>query len=745
MSWSAEDRVDRHLANGMSDREIAQTLENLGKFDSALNEQDVRDEILGKRGDILDQLAPLLESSRRADASMATALDRLGEALSTSNLMRLLGVTTIFMIPALVAFVGYVFLFNGHLVVGVPVFAIGALPIFLLINHAAQLRRDLALPDLKRDRDAAMKRFEFAAANQATAAIRETINERLTSFSTDFRLLDQRGLRALADPEREVSTAASKALSTLMASLSSGSIGLSGPRGVGKTTLVDSFAHGRSVPLELERIGLVVSAPVKYEAKDFVLHLFASLCESVIDDGRLEYLRSTSPASLRARRRDRLIRYLGTAAVVVAVAGTAMLFFHKTVPDGPTETGYVLLVIAGVMAFSWLNLSFRFNAAWHGVRAKLISRFSGDDPVTLVETPKRVAQDHLEQIRFQQSISSGLSGSVKLPFGIGIGGDSSITMARTPWSLPEAVEAFRKYASSLTKDRYLVIGIDELDKMGSDDTAREFLNNVKGVFGVSGCYYLVSISDDAMAGFERRGLPVRDVFDSSFDAVQRIGYLTLAESRAVLESRVIGLPVPYQCLCHCMAGGLPRDLIRVARELVHQAAKGKATSLGGLGHAVVKAELQAKMAGAIEMSREAAGSGGEWVQKWLDDQAEAMTKVTVDGLRDGVLCLVSWGGLKDGGSDAACELAFEVATFNYYAATILELFMDGPGFEGFLRVGPESREMDPKATDALETLTRARQQFAIGPGLAWESIALVREARKLPHWVDPRSVPTARV
>lgn len=72
-----------------------------------------------------------------------------------------------------------------------------------------------------------------------------------------------------------------------------------------------------------------------------------------------------------------------------------------------------------------------------------------------------------------------------------------------------------------------------------------------------------------MSAFERRGLPARDVLDRSFDEIQRIGYLDLAESRRVLESRVTGVPVPFQCLCHCLAGGLPRDLIRSMRELVY--------------------------------------------------------------------------------------------------------------------------------------------------------------------------------
>jgi hypothetical protein len=733
--------VSGQLIRGMADREVELATEYLCSLDDDLSEEDIQNEVLSKRDDVLECLAQELDGWRKADWNLTAANERLELGVSKSKLasiftIGMVGIGASFSLSIVLADLVY----RGFLIGGIAIAGVLAAWIYASYRNLAIRKRNLSLDSLERALETAEKRFKFAATNQATVAIRETINERLTSFSAEFRLLDERGLRAMADPEREVSTTASEDLSTLIASLSSGSIGLSGPRGIGKTTLIGSFAEGKSVPLERDRVGLVVSAPVKYDAKEFVLHLFASLCESVLGDDRLSNLRYASLASIRERRRSQLTRVAGAVWVALAGAGVAMLAFDQTRPQGPKQTGYFLLIIATVVAFVWLELWIQLRSTRYGRLGKLLARLGGRDPsLDPDQTPVRTAQDHLEQIRFQQSISSSRSGSIKLPLGIGLSGDSSVTMARTPWSLPEAVEAFRKYAASLTEDHYLVIGIDELDKMGSDDNAREFLNNIKGVFGVSGCYYLVSISDDAMAGFERRGLPVRDVFDSSFDAVQRVDYLTLDESRAVLGSRVIGLPVPYQCLCHCMAGGLPRDLIRVTRELVHQEKRNKATSLGGLCHAVVEAELRAKMAGALEVSRETGGEGSEWVQKWLDEQAAVETGV--DWLQGSVAGLASWNGLReDIKPSAAAELAFEVGTFNYYAATLLELFTDDSEFIDFLRADPESTEVSPTAIGVLEMLTKARQQFAIGPGLAWESIEAARDRQNLPVWNDPRTV-----
>lgn len=38
------------------------------------------------------------------------------------------------------------------------------------------------------------------------------------------------------------------------------------------------------------------------------------------------------------------------------------------------------------------------------------------------------------------------------------------------------------------------VGIDELDKIESAEQAQAFLNEIKGLFGVPGCQFLVSVS-----------------------------------------------------------------------------------------------------------------------------------------------------------------------------------------------------------------------------------------------------------
>ena len=101
------------------------------------------------------------------------------------------------------------------------------------------------------------------------------------------------------------------------------------------------------------------------------------------------------------------------------------------------------------------------------------------------------------------------------------------------------------------------IGIDELDKIGSAEQAEHFLNEIKGIFGIPHVYFMVSVSDDALTAFERRGLPLRNAFDSSFDEIMHVGPLSYDESRRLLYRRVIGLSEPYVALCHCLAVASP--------------------------------------------------------------------------------------------------------------------------------------------------------------------------------------------
>jgi len=72
-----------------------------------------------------------------------------------------------------------------------------------------------------------------------------------------------------------------------------GSIGVSGPRGAGKTTLLQHFCSPEYAARDkapAAPIRVLLSAPVRYDPREFVLHLFASVCHGVVgpDELRIE-------------------------------------------------------------------------------------------------------------------------------------------------------------------------------------------------------------------------------------------------------------------------------------------------------------------------------------------------------------------------------------------------------------------------------------------------------------------------
>lgn len=632
----------------------------------------------------------------------------------------------------------------------IPAFYAGFLPWSYEWLCNSQLRLTLGISDRERELERAQERHEEVLKTEITAAVRRAINARLRTLKTTFAVHDTEGLKELSNPQREVPTAATEQLFRLMTSLKGGSIGLSGPRGCGKTTLMHSFATGRSVlpsdrdpsasAPQRERRGLVVGAPVGYDAREFVLHLYARVCERIIDP---QGTAVSVPAAdqLKSARAKTYARLLIAAAIVAAVAGTLLLTIGRALPAGPAETGYlalggaVLSLYVGCILFISSDRE-RANriGEWLTEHAPLLfGATKGSTPSVPRPKPETGAARRLQEIRFQQTLAYGWTGTLSVPLGSRLGTESKMSLARSAWTLPEVVDSFRDYIADLTKSYYLVIGIDEMDKMNSEEEAKKFLNNIKGVFGVAGCFYLVSVSEDAMSGFERRGLPFRDVFDSSFDALQRIDYLTLNGSRDVLESRVTGLPIPYQCLCHVLSGGLPRDLIRVARALVHAQSACQAIAMPHLCGTIVTTELRSKAVAAGVAARGAVGAHREWVLGWL--QGQDVHGLSSDVLRERYDELAQSGMLTILGDTPAerqlHDVALETAVFGYYCATLLDFFSVASKLTGFLADGDQ---LSVNAGSALATLARARQRFALSPRLAWSDVSTFRSQV---DWLEP--------
>jgi hypothetical protein len=134
----------------------------------------------------------------------------------------------------------------------------------------------------------------------------------------------------------------------------------------------------------------------------------------------------------------------------------------------------------------------------------------------------------------------------------------------------QQVDAFQKFAALYrgVSKRTIIVAVDELDKIATPDEAIDVVNGLKDLMHSEGIHFLVSVSEDALARFALRGIPLRDAFDSTFDTITEVDRFSVEDAGTLLQRRVVGMPQLLAYYCHALSGGIPRDLIRLCRKCV---------------------------------------------------------------------------------------------------------------------------------------------------------------------------------
>jgi hypothetical protein len=428
------------------------------------------------------------------------------------------------------------------------------------------------------------------------------------------------------DPEVAVETAAMRTVATVAHHIGKGSIGISGPRGAGKTTILAKFGLWAEVPKPGEQpardIRMHVAAPVDYDAREFLVHLFLELCDQV--------RAASPPAPLAAETRRHLER----------------LRFLRS-----------------------------YASTWGPAAAPLMAV-----PVTLARTRSEQAD-----------------------------------------GLPVIVGQFRRYSERVAdwKRRdgcQVIICIDEMDKIRDSDRAESFLNEIKAIFDVPGCLYLVAISEDAMTVFASRTPAIRTAFDSAFDEIVSVQPMTFTEARDMLDLRFIGVPWPFLALCHVLAGGVPRDLLRAARAVI------QAAPAPGAGERTLQEVTQALVRTRCDIMRQEAilqlsrsGAPGTILLPLHDDDWPGLAP---GGIRAAVLNPADLrksakdldDSVRDLGNDEWQQMCADVSVALRFYAMVIEMF--GRDQE---RVETDIRD---ERYGLIDDLARARHTMRTNSGLA---------------------------
>lgn len=606
------------------------------------------------------------------------------------------------------------------------------------------------------------------------AQVRTVINTvRQDRFGPEYSVAGTPGLSEVYDSINRIPTGVADELNGLLDRFDGASIGVAGPRGSGKSMLIREYCDPGSAE-EAESIGFdrswlrgyslprrprtdlrcLVAAPVDYAARDFVLHLFAAFCRSItsMHDRQAEAIPRIVLGAFWLRRAVWLLAALVGGAVLFGGSAAALLYWkhavaHRlSVPPTWVEYPAIALICVGVLTFAWSSAS----------RIRRWARQArGRDEASLATA----ARKHLAQVRYLQTFTSGWSGSLNLPGGGSSGQYArSIARAEQPLSYPEIVDEFRNFARDVAADMHkhdgkVFIGVDELDKIGSAEQAERFLNEIKGIFGIPHLFFMVSVSDDALTAFERRGLPLRDAFDSSFDEIIQVGPLSYLESRRLLYRRVIGLSEPYVALCHCLAGGLARDVIRAARQVVRAATKltlpapelavdliddGVTDStaylallpdipppppptLAAISTAVIQDEMRRKLRAVGQVISSVTRASAKDLHESLFQVRQALDlgQPVID-----TVDLLTRPGPREPAAVRALRLDF--AAYCYFCATLHEIFTDRINHEAMIEAtGPTP---GPGSFDALAA---ARNAFALDTHLAWRMVTGFRKAWSL--------------
>lgn len=413
----------------------------------------------------------------------------------------------------------------------------------------------------------------------------------------------------------------------------------------------------------------------------------------------------------------------GLGAAIVSYFRVSLRIYHSSFSIYALCAGGLLLLCAVTL---WLNLQSAHE------RPPEANGYAGDDDDYLT----RLALKHLADIRIQQTFNADITRNWTLaapnfPLSFESQRSWGTSWSLSPRTLPEIVDRFRKFAAEVSQRQSLLIAIDELDKL-QGDKAEEFVNSIKAVFGVQGCRFLVSVSEDAAASFERRGVPFRDVFDSSFNDVIIVNYARHDTAAAILQGRIVGLSQPFISLCHVLAGGLPRDLIRVARTLLGPEYCNKET-LAESARRLCADELVGKTRGVrralLKMQDDEIGS--ELLEYILAYDRQTGTAVSLyrqsERLRAWIVRTTSAGNDGKGAAGGVVQCVRELSTFAYFAATTCQFFDEGLTSEKLdiaLASGDDWR--------SIEHLVSARQAMAVSALDAERRVTEFRQAWRLP-------------
>jgi len=576
-------------------------------------------------------------------------------------------------------------------------------------------QRELEIDELGERLVAAEQEVEKAVIERGILPeLRLIINNYLTSYDMVLPISGAPGLAEVFYPAYEITTESREMLRHLLDTMPRGNIGIAGLPGAGKTTLLQSFCSSFST-VELKGrpvLSVMASVPIGYDAREFILHIFSSVCQRVL------VLKGSSPLcpwtgseqieeSEETEAAPKAVIDL-RKAVTSVLPGLFLMTSELYLSNEPRfffGLGLFLVILGLASLLAMTAIATRLlRRRTQSQRQVLLAQFGILDAE---------ACRQLGQIKFQQSYSSGWGGSLRVPIAPYKEADSAISLARHQRSLPDIIDDYRYFLAIASREYEIIIGIDDLDK-ASDEQAQRFLREVKALSGLQSCFYLVSVPDESS-------------FDTFFDVLVHVDYLSLDDAHRLVRRRVPSIPIPFVDFCYCMGGGFPRYVIRVLRSMFeHRSFDSGESSLSTLCGSLIRSDLRSKLHELSMAARASMIELGAYHTWETIHKLEALLASDDYFFGRSPDLLEIYSDLLDGASQASepqaeptkvaanrervSSLSTWLRVYLYYSVTLLEFF----GREDLSKETLKAAE----SSGALEQLAKARQFFDISPRAA---------------------------
>ena len=286
-------------------------------------------------------------------------------------------------------------------------------------------------------------------------------------FGTEMNApgVGQQRLSSVADVTVPMRTTARDNLRAEIVHMSSGCIGVGGLVGSGKSTIIRDICQHRygtpeQLPVErrssqhaarpaasahehpLRGLRLVVHAPLRFEPREFVVHLYSCLCEAVLADPRFNKpsFGGNVLGPILLADSGRLTAVLGgLLAGVFLVAAAALGYFadshgwwapHWFVHDGGDWWAWAGAAVLLLVALIVIGRRTR-NAL---LEVRQVIHLAVD------------AKSGLRRLRYQRTYTLSHGGSLNGPAGAGISVGASREFAEQAMTLPELIDDYRDFA-----------------------------------------------------------------------------------------------------------------------------------------------------------------------------------------------------------------------------------------------------------------------------------------------------------